>query len=294
MPSRDIEVSDGIRAFELALQKASLKLVKTHRYQDRLATYFAISSGKSTEVDVVLTHEFLSDFPRTQEQQNALAEYVRDIKHRLDNPSPQFHYCLSEVPVRIDIEWPVQWVPNRAASFVWVRLQDLRTGLISACSAIMTHQFEIMDVNLKLNPFLREQFIVTNVREAIDRDELPFFVQDQMPTELPSVRIQKFPEIPPPSRPDIRRFLMGKVYWLGFKQGDRKTKVWLADPWDAAYLGTNTQNLLQIGQTLEAGEFVMLDNDGFANAGKNLLLESESFEFRSLNSKIREFNSGAD
>jgi hypothetical protein len=82
------------------------------------------------------------------------------------------------------------------------------------------------------------------------------------------------------------------VYWLAFKQGDRKTKVWLADPWDAAYLNTDTRSLTQLAQALEAADYVALDDDGFASAGKNLLIESESFEIRSSNSKIRQFNSG--
>jgi hypothetical protein len=281
MPSWNSEVAAGLKKFEEALHTANLELVNTHRYTDRLATYLVVGSG-GKEVDLVLTDEFLGDFPHTREQQQAVAEYVEGLRRRIQNPAPNHFYCVSGIPTRIEIEWPIQWVPNRAASFVWVRIRDLRTGLSSQCSAIMTHQFEIMDVDLKLNPFLREKLIVANIREAIDRDELRFYTKEELPTELPSVRVQKpMSAVGKASHQQVQHFLLGKLYWLGFKQGDKTTRVWLTDPWDAEYLGTDEKSLLQAAQTLGAAELVDLDDEGFAATGRALLLHSDSFELQS-------------
>lgn len=296
MPNRETDISTGLVKFEEELRHVNLRLDKahTHRYRDRLATYFVITSGKKY-VDLVLTDEFLCDFPNTKEQFEFLRRYLEGVRKRIENPSPYNFYCVSEAAVKIEIEWPVQWVPNRAASFVWIRIRDLKTELVSACSAIMTHQLEIMDTNLKLDPFLREEILIANVRNAIDRRELEFYEPGQLPTELPSLRVQKHSENGPAIRSeDLHEFLLGKIYWLGFKQGDRSTRVWVTDPWDAVYLGVDPRSLLRAAQTLEASDYIRVDAEGFATADRNLLINANRFEPGGSSPRVRRLGFSAE
>ncbi len=76
---------------------------------------------------------------------------------------------------------------------------------------------------------------------------------------------------------DISHYLKRKVLSLGFKSGGKETQVWIADPWDAEYLGVSTQLLRQEAEILEAEEFLTLSEDRvFASTGRRLLLEERS------------------
>jgi len=76
---------------------------------------------------------------------------------------------------------------------------------------------------------------------------------------------------------EIEEFLLGKTYWLAFKRGERRTTVWIADPWDAEYLGTTVAALIQAAQILEAKKMISLDsNQRFASANDGLLIRAKS------------------
>ena len=55
-------------------------------------------------------------------------------------------------------------------------------------------------------------------------------------------------------------------------------RVWIADPWDADYLGVETQSLQQEAEILEAeGSLVLSDDRVLASSGQKLLLEARSY-----------------
>jgi pyrimidine deaminase RibD-like protein len=78
---------------------------------------------------------------------------------------------------------------------------------------------------------------------------------------------------------EIRQFILRKVYWLGFNEGDQSTEVWICDPYDAEYLGTTTNHLKQLAQILAAEDLIRFDTTRtFAAASNFLLKQSSMFE----------------
>jgi hypothetical protein len=124
-----------------------------------------------------------------------------------------------------------------------------------------------------------ERDIINAIRVLVDGGKLEFFLEETHPRKLPQFFLPS-EEQSKASQSEIRDFLQGKIYWLGFRQGDKNTAVWIADPWDAEYLGVDQNTLVQTAQLLEAEEVIKLcsEDKDFASAGRQLLLRAEEFE----------------
>ncbi len=78
---------------------------------------------------------------------------------------------------------------------------------------------------------------------------------------------------------EVEKFVRGKVFWLGFRLGDKNTQVWIADTWDVLYVSAKEKTLIQCAQVLEARKEVVLDEtQEYASAGDELLRQSHSWE----------------
>ena len=70
----------------------------------------------------------------------------------------------------------------------------------------------------------------------------------------------------------VQQFQAAKCYWLGFRRGRKNTSVWIADPWDAAYLGVSIQDLVRAAETQQARRLIRISDDGeFAYAEDALI-----------------------
>ena len=271
------QVETGLALFKQILRSTGrLELKEARRLTDRLAFYIVVGTG-TKQSDIVLSYEFLSDLPNTVEYQTSAQAYARWTAKRMSNPHPMDYYCKIGVPIRLEIHWPFEAVPQRAASFVHVSTHDLsKPSTVAICSVIMTQQQHMFD--LHKNPLLREAAIVNTVRRAVDAKRLTFYSRAAHPVQLQELRLDVQIR---PSTPEmmIDRFVAGKVYWMGFKQGDKRTKVWIADESDADYLGTDSRSLIQTAQVLEALKMIVLDStQEYASAGDRLLSQAKSFE----------------
>lgn len=77
----------------------------------------------------------------------------------------------------------------------------------------------------------------------------------------------------------LETFLETKIFWLGFKSGNAGSLVWIADTWDADYLGISTTELVREAEVLEARGIVRLDESReFGSAGQQLLLRTRELE----------------
>lgn len=153
-------------------------------------------------------------------------------------------------------------------------MRDLRNGTGTTCWLIVT------DAQLAYparNFICLEKSIVRTIRSAVDQGRLPFLREDTEPSEIPQIKLET-KIIPPVQLSDLQQFIEGKVYWLGFKQGDRNTGVWVADAWDAEYLGVDEKALKQACQLLEAEKAIELDSGEFGRASRKLLLKAREFE----------------
>ena len=178
--------------------------------------------------------------------------------------------CASGVPVVIQIEWPQEPFGNRAASYVKVSVSDTRDGRVVHCYVVITHQQSIFD--LKENPFLIQECIVNSIRLNIDADTIKFYPETAHPLELQEVKLL-IASSHALHGEALDNFIREKVIWLGFRTGDASSLVWIADAWDATYLGTSVAELKRAAAVLNAQSELQLDRtQEFASIGRALLI----------------------
>jgi hypothetical protein len=126
------------------------------------------------------------------------------------------------------------------------------------------------------DPFVREKLVVNRVRFAVDTNEVQFYGPGNSPDVYPRVVIDsRGLRISPASDDEIREFISRKVFGLGFKQGNKDTRVWILDPWDVEYLAASPSAFLQAAETLEARKEIVLHDREYASAGEALLMRGE-------------------
>ena len=147
-------------------------------------------------------------------------------------------------------------VVNRDATHARVDVTDLsHPGSIAKIEVVI---WGIVRDDLKFKPFQRIQVVTDAIRDALDESKIAFYASDSQPNRLQTIEIGDVKQYSRTEESRVQQFLAWKVYWMGFKRGDKRTKVWIADPWDANYLGVTPQDLVRVAQTLEAHELITL------------------------------------
>ncbi len=272
----DTELERGIERLAMIFEsERTVKLSAPEPNPGGFAFIF-IARGYGKEWRFSLLREALSDLPAMQAYQQGALRFARALGSRFRNKSPGF-FCISSVPLLLQIEWPWEPLRNRAASYVRVAVTDSRDGRLAYCYVVITHQQSMFD--LKPDPFLVNECVVNSIRLAVDSGLVKFYPQQAHPIELQEVKLRTRPSTDGTGRM-IDDFLRQKVFWLAFKAGDSSSITWIADPWDAAYLGTTVSSLRQAGQILEARSELQLDQaKEFASIGRELLACARKFEF---------------
>ena len=266
----DHELQQGIeRLTRIFEARRILKLSGPEPIRGRLAFYF-VAAAHEKEWLFTISHEALSDLPATKSYQEGADRFARGLESRFRNKSPDIFFCEAGVPVLVQIEWPLEHLANRAASYVRVRVVDTRDGRTAHCYVVITYQQSIFD--LKTDPFLVQEGIVNSIRTAVDLGQINFYPEQAHPLELQ--KVDMILKASNPATPEsIDKFLQQKVIWLAFRAGDATSIVWIADPWDADYLGTSTAELKRAAQVLNAcAELRLDDSHEFASIGRDLLV----------------------
>ena len=213
----------------------------------------------------------MMDLPGTPDHKHHVREYLPAILTRLQNASPNAFFGRAGTPVELRLHWPFREHPSRAVVWCHADVEDIRfPGLIARTAPVIdlyldSHEFAF-------RPFARVESVVNAIRQALDKSEIQFYARNDHPAETQEVRIFDKLEFSRASEESIEQFIAGKVFWLGFKFGDRSTRVWIADPWDATYLGVAPSDLIRTAQVLKARGVVALTPDGqFAWPGDALL-----------------------
>jgi hypothetical protein len=272
----DPELQRGIERLTQIFESGRiLKLSPPEQIRGRMAFYF-VARAYSHEWLFSLSYETLSDLPATKTYSAGADRFARSLANRFKNKSPEMFFCVSGVPVVVQIQWPLEAYSGRAASYMRVDVTDIRDKRIALCFVVVTHLQSSFD--LKEDPFLLQEGIVNSIRMAIDQGLIKFYPQEKHPKELQQVELVL--KAPVPATPDsIDKFIRQKVVWLAFRAGDATTAVWIADPWDASYLGTPAVELKRSSQVLDARAEVKLDGTGeFATIGRELLARLREFE----------------
>jgi TIR domain len=262
------------RLREIFESRRILRLSVGERFPNTF-TYYLTVRAYEKEWDFTLSGESLSDLPNMKTYQESANRLARTLESRFKNFSPRLFYSTSGRCVEIEAFWPAEPLPQRTASYIRTEVRDFKTGDIARCYVTVTYQQSLFE--LKPDPFVVHEGMVNSIRTAVDAATLTFYPKDAHPTELQEIKLS-LAERPRAAEDVIDSFLLGKVFWLAFRADNSARTVWIADPWDASYLGTTPREMVQAAQILAARNEIAIDETGeFAAIGRELLARAREF-----------------
>ena len=269
------ETARGLQYFKEIIESGkSLRFTEPRPINQGLAYLMEIKS-LNKDWYFTLTREQVDDLPGTKDHYSSADALARSLDQRFKNVDPNLFVTRSGRLVRIKIEWPAfPWItPNgfAAASGAWVSIADLGSLNVAKCIVQMTHMQTMP--RWGSNPYNRPAQIINTIRFHIDAGTIEFYAnENELPKEFFPTKFQTSDYST--SQPSIEEYLAYKVWLLGFVAGtgEKQIKAWIADPWDADYLGCTVADLRRIAAVLDAQERIILDEDSeFASVGKVLL-----------------------
>jgi hypothetical protein len=154
------------------------------------------------------------------------------------------------VPLSLEIHWPFRAVQASDDVFVHVLGRARIPWSWEANFAVVFSGIDQQEMMVySRSPPAMELLVINAVRTALDRGQTRFYPVGQHPSNLQRVRISaSFLEKALPMDGEVREFLLRKVHWLGFRDGDDGSRVPIADPYDAIYLGRTEARLRQLAR----------------------------------------------
>ena len=269
------ETTRGIEYLKGIIESGKLLRLGDPRPVNQGSSFYLQVKGLGKEWDFSLSRENINDLPGTKAYHASALALADALNSRFKNVDPNFYVTQTGRLLKIDITWPPSpWMNEGgyiAASGLWVNLTDLVTQQVARCALQMT-SLQTM-VGTGLDPFSRPSLITNTVRSCVDAGTVQFYpTRDDLPRESPAIKMQLSGYVTAPV--SITDYLAQKVWLLGFKAGSgrKETKAWIADPWDAAYLGCSEADFRQAAAVLDAqGKIVLEEDSEFASVGKILL-----------------------
>jgi hypothetical protein len=217
----------------------------------------------------------LDDLPATKSFHKPAVALANALGSRFRNVDPNYFTTCSGRLLNIQIEWPPLQLMGQqgmiAANGLWVRLTDLVSKELAKCLISTTHQQEVFSDGAI--HFMRPAYVTNTVRSLTDQGSITFYRNDsEMPRAFQPQKMLTDSYLPR-SR-SVQDFVARKVWLLGLKAGGgrKETSVWIADPWDAAYLGCSEAELREAANVLDAQDRIVLQEGGeFAHVGRVLL-----------------------
>src|SRR5271154_2656526 len=213
----------------------------------------------------------------------AMTEHLREAANRLRNPRPDAYVTVAGLPISLsEFAWPFHRSTSGADTYIVhgvVRLEDGGAPVLHAkISASMTVTFAEI-VPAPEQPYA-ETFIYNAIRKTLDYGQLELVKSgNRQPVPVTTryySRWQKkffFTDTDDATRMD---FVKSKIYWLSGVLGG-KEPVWIADPRDAQYLNTTSEELKSIAARLEREGYIHITAD-YAAATQKLLDHAEDFK----------------
>src|ERR1700744_2310451 len=252
----------------------------------RPTAIFRIGLSADAPAERTLRLELSEDFDfHRPELLPEMTAHLRDEAKRLRNPRPDAYVTIAGMPITFsDFRWPFHRSVSGADTYIVhgvVHVADGTDSLLHAkVSASMTVTFAEI-VPAPEQPYA-ESFIYSAIRKTLDQGQLELLKSgNRQPVPVTTryySRWQKkffFSDSDDQSR---RQFLLAKVFWLSGVLGNSQP-VWIADPRDAQYLNTSTEELVGAATALAANGMVSLNAD-FASATPALLAQEADFRDR--------------
>jgi len=189
---------------------------------------------------------------------------------RAKNPKPNAYLTRLGLPVSIELNWPFHLSMSGADFYVLhgdMKLEvEVKDGTpLHALLSVHVSQ-TVKEALPSLERDVCESLIINSLRKEADVKQLEFLkTSKRQPVPVSSrffnFKTGKFAYDPYPEE-KIADFLVKKVFWLGYKMNAHKpAPVWIADPYDAEYLATTSDKLMQAAQSLVRAGEVHLDGE---------------------------------
>jgi hypothetical protein len=215
-----------------------------------------------------------------------MTAHLRDEAQRLRNPRPDAYVTMAGMPIAFsDFRWPFHRSVSGADTYIVHGVVHVADGtespLHAKIAAAMTVTFAEI-VPAAEQPYA-ETFIYSAIRKTLDQGQLELVKSGNrqpvpVTTRYYSLWQKKFffTDTDDASR---TQFLESKVFWLSGILGGSKP-VWIADPRDAQYLNTTSEELIRMAGALAAAGLVTLADPEFAAATPALLARDAEFRSR--------------
>ena len=271
MPSQySDKIAEGLDYIrDIVRETGILEIAKIHHF-GQLRPYYIVFEHDSKYIDLCLNRNYLMDLTHAAGFMRTLKGHIRTLEHRIKNENPYGFYCLSGIPCSIEITWPLEKVQNAAASWCDIRATSSMNpeDTIPFALTITSQQFSF---DLGKDAVEQEMAIFNTVRKYLDKEGFSLSKRVASSRERIGIDLDLSPSVPTEIG-QVLEFLKGKVFWLGYKSGDRTSSVYISDPWDAEYLGVTTNALVQAAQVLEAQGMLELNAaQDFATVGPDFL-----------------------
>jgi len=266
-----------IASLEQAAQQAGLVLLSTAAGTDfhgAPTTIFqlGLSSAAGRSLQLELSDSFA--FGNT-ELLPQLTTHLEAQAKRLRNPRPDCSVTLAGLPIAFGkFQWPCHRSTSGADTFIVHGEMHLADGgahnLHAKVAAAITVTFAEI-VPAMEQPYA-EAFVYNAIRKTVDLGQLEFLKSgNRQPVPVTTrfySRWKKSFVFTDTTDQEKLDFILRKVYWLSGVLGSGQP-VWIADPRDAQYLNTTSQELLRVAR--EAGTGLITFDDEYASATPKLL-----------------------
>jgi hypothetical protein len=211
---------------------------------------------------------------------------------------PLAFVTLGGIPLRFELAWPFHASTSGADFHVlhgkaWL-LSDPEKTLHAEFSANVSRT--IVDALPSLEPKDAEAVVINAARMAADAGRMEFKKSAKLvPLEVSSRHFSFTTSqiiFAVASEDQLRSFLERKVYWLGYRSLRQHAKIWIADPYDCAYLNNPAEKLVAAAATLATQGLLHVDGE-FASAAIPLGQKTETFQTdleKTLEQAVATFN----
>lgn len=208
--------------------------------------------------------------------------YASSAAIRAKNPQANAYFTRLGLPVSIELNWPFHLSTSGADFYVLhgdMKLEaEVKDGTpLHALLSVHLSQ-TVKEALPSLEREVCESLIINSLRKEIDVKQLELLkTSKRQPIPVSSrffnFKTGKFACDPYPEE-KIADYLVKKVFWLGYKMaGNTPALVWITDPYDAEYLVTTADKLMNAAKSLVRAGEVRLDGE-FAIATDALIFRS--------------------
>jgi hypothetical protein len=212
---------------------------------------------------------------------------LSEVMHtqRSQNPNPDAYLTLAGLPVTIQMQWPFHGSGSGGDFYLLhgtMMLQD-GSGLHADVAVQLSQTFKEQLPSLERQD--SETAVVNALRKELDRKQLELVKSGKkqpVPISSRHYNIKNHKLVfAKADDAQVRDFLQTKVFWLAHKLSGEKhdAKVWIADVYDADYMGTAASHLLEIATALASEGLLKLEGE-FASATDALISHSNQFDSR--------------